>query len=58
MEVTKTRERVSRINIVLGRKIMNEVLLTYLPTMLIIIIVRGYKCREQTPIMKENSAQQ
>ena len=26
--------------------------------MLIIIMARGYKCREQTPIMKENSAQQ
>ena len=39
IEVTKTQERVARINIVLGRKIMNEVLLTYLPTMLIIIIV-------------------
>ena len=39
IKVTKTRERVARINIVLGRKIMNEVLLTYLPTMLIIIIV-------------------
>ena len=26
--------------------------------MLIIIIVRGYKCREQTTIMKENIAQQ
>ena len=39
IEVSKTQERVARINIVLGRKIMNEVLLTYLPTMLIIIIV-------------------
>ena len=26
--------------------------------MLIIIMARGYKCTEQTPIMKENSAQQ
>ena len=25
--------------------------------MLIIIMARGYKCREQTPTMKENSAQ-
>ena len=39
VQKNNTGDRVVRVNVVLGRKILNEVLLTYLPTMLIMVII-------------------